>query len=74
MLKQVVVGTTYSQGDADPRLSRRAERWMSHIPRENFLEWILGGKSEPGMREVRMNDSTPQDSSSGVGYSLEKDS
>lgn len=73
MLRQVVVGTTYSQGDADPRLSRRAEHWMSHILKEKFLEWILGGKSEPGMREVRMNDSTLQDCSSGVGYCLGKD-
>lgn len=73
MLKQVMAGTTYCQGDADPSLSRRAEGWMSHIPRENFLEWILGGKSKSGMREVGMNDSTLQGFASGVGYCLGKD-
>lgn len=70
---QVLVGTTYSQGDADSRLSSRTEGCMAHIPRENFLEWVLGGKSEPGMREVGMNDSILQDFVFGVGHCLGKD-
>lgn len=65
---QVLVGITYSRGDADSRLSRRTGSWMAHIPRENFLEWVLGGKSEPGM-----NDSILQDFVPGVGYCLGKD-
>lgn len=67
------MGTTYSQGDVDPRVSRRAEGWMSHISKENFLEWVSGGKSESGMRKVGMNDSILQDFASGVGYCPGKD-